>query len=407
MKNNEYKEYNYVKNNSFEKVTINLSFKNIESKPLVKIGASLKKGDIIAGGENRPKIFAPFDCKVKDFKKISTGENLVSSHIELEREINDFPMENITLTKVITPLDFLKKIEEQGVIDCQENCDIYEELSQKIEKIQNLVINFYDLRKHDFTRKYLFLNKKEEIVKCLNFLNDIFNFKKITIILDYQNYDIINEYKSVLENKFKNLSFMIVKNNFDYNTRLKFRLLSPVLSTKFLSSLKTLYFDGKTFFDVYTACINNQKITSTYFTISGDAINNQGIYKMPIGISIKEIIELAETKNTYDYVDNYVYNAMEAFNDEMIFEKEIEQETDEIKKQKLQKLLEEKTIEANEKIYSKRMETLDYYNKCLGIVFEIKGDKNLEVFSQFNVVTPSTSAIVMLTRETIKKSKLK
>ena len=196
---------------------------------------------------------------------------------------------------------------------------------------------------------------------------------------------------------------MPLKNNFQYNTKLRFRLKKLKICTRSAIRSGILYLDAKTIYDMFLAIKMKQPITSTYLTVNGDAIENTGIYKMPTGVTMREMIELAKTKNTYEYVDSYVYNAMEAHNDKISFEKEISEESDEKKKQELIDQMNKKDAEAEETIFSKMGETLEYYNNCLGVIYEVKGHTRSGIYSQHNVITPATSALIMVTRNTLKK----
>lgn len=407
MENNNYQLINLVKKNSFETLNVNLSFKNGECVPLVKIGKHIKKGDLIAGGNNRPNVYSPINSVVKDIKKIRIGKNnLVSTHIELNRELTENIKRNQKIKEIQNPLSFLFHIEGKGVIDCQENCDIFEELHKKIEKAEKLILNFYDTDEFTYTYKYLFKNKINENVEIIIYLNKIFNFKNIIIIYDKQCEDVIERYNELFnKNNMEMVTFISIKNNLEYDTKLKLKLNSIKLTTKSLIKKRVLYFDCKTLNDIFIACKQDNEITSTLFTLGGDAIENIGIYKMPIGVSIREIIEIAKTKNSYDYVDSFVYNAMEAHNDKIEFEKEIESETDESKKQELIALMEKKNKEAEESIFSKMEETREYYNQCLGLIYEVQGHNQSGIYSQENVITPATSALIMITRNTLKKLK--
>lgn len=399
------KEINLVKKNPFETLNINLNFKDKESTPLVKIGEHKIKGELIAGGNNSPNIYAPFNCIIKDIKKIRIeNNNIVSTHIELIRDFTESTFLKNNTNSINNPIDFLIEIEKKGVVNCQENSDIFSELCKKIGKIKNLTLNFYDTDEYTFTLKYLFTKKANEIVETIIFLNKIFNFEDINIIYDFNCDDSVKYYNELLnKNKIFNVKFLPIKNRANYVIGLKLKLKTLFLNTKFLAKQKNLYFDGKTFFDIYLSCKQNQNITSTYITINGDAIKNCGIYKVPLGVSIKELIEIAETKNTYDYIDNYFYNAMEAYNDKLSFEKEIEEEKDEVKKQKLINLMQDKEKEAQLLIYDKMEETRSYYNKCLGLVYEVIGHTQKGVYSHINVISQSTSALIMVTRDTRKK----
>ena len=408
MNSNEKTDYNYknfLEKNSFETLNINLNFGGKESKPLVKIGTHVAKGELIAGGNNVPNIFSPFSATIKDFKKIRTdADNIVSSHIELERNTDGKKLPFIKPNEIKSPLDFLIKIEQQGVIDCQQNCDIYAELHQKIGKIKNLLVNCYDNDEYTKTLKFLFENKIKEIVNLTKNLNKIFSFKSICFIYDFSQEEVVLKYKKLFEkNDILNVLFIPVKNKFDYKIKLKIHFKSFEFSTKNMSKKHTLYFDLKTYFDIFVAIVENRPITYTFITLNGDAIHNTGVLKMPIGVSIREIIEYAKTKNSYEYIDSYVYNALEAQNDKMAFEKEISEETDELKKAELTMLMNKKNDEAQQHIFSKREEILEYYNNCLGLVYEVIGNSAIGVFSQYNVINQATSGVIMLTRNTVKK----
>ena len=116
--------FDYVKKNSFEEVNINLGFNGGESTPLVKIGSMVSKNMLISAGKGFPNIFAPFSGKVKDIIKMGTDtNNIVSTHIKIERDNEYYQNGEITRNDIKTTKDFVVFIESHGVINSAENSD--------------------------------------------------------------------------------------------------------------------------------------------------------------------------------------------------------------------------------------------------------------------------------------------
>ena len=96
---------------------------------------------------------------------------------------------------------------------------------------------------------------------------------------------------------------------------------------------------------------------------------------------------------------------MEACYDDLEFDKDIENAISQHEKEKIIENKNQKKAEAEQKIFANLNETYEYYLNCLGLAYEVNGKKASGVFSHENVVMPCTTALIMVTRKTLKKLK--
>lgn len=401
------KFFDYTQKNDFKNVQIRLNYLDNEFDLIPKINQQVYFEKSVIESKSSPLIFSSVNGISKGTKKVPiNSRNDVANYITIEKnEIKDNEMNNFNFNKNnLEYFDIFKTLKDMGVFCCSTGFDFCSYIINNNINLKYLVINFADLEKYTLTYKFLFNKFKNEIYEFLKQFLPKLNVLKLFFIIN-ENME-IGELESFL-NLSSNCEIKIikVKSIFDFKVKLFLNKIPFSISLKKLLKKKILLLDAKTLVNSMEALNNLKPVTSTYVTIIGDAIENQFIAKFPNGVLIEDILPKAILKNTYDKFDAFVYNAMEAINDQKMLEEDVNNAKSEKEKLKNEKLLQEKKSQAQKIIYNNISSQIEYYNNCLGLIYEVKGFRKYAVYSVENSITPCTSSLVFVTRNTFKTMK--
>ena len=319
---------------------------------LVKTGDIVKINQPILINEDNQKILCDISGKVISVKlKEETKKNL-TYYVEIE---NDFKYSklDIKIEPIKTKEDLIIAIKEFGIVS--KNLLIYKEL----ENLKNILfLDCYD-EAFVFNNHVILSNFFKEIKEVIKYLKSTLHIDKIVVFSSSQNKHFFNN--------------LLEKSDKIYTKKCK----------KYALNMFDLY-------KIYLL-LKGEILNYEILSLTGKALKENSVLFVKRGAIFQEIIEnVGGFIQNIEEIENFKYTAMLAYNDEFLLKEKIKKNTNEIDKQKLIKMLEEKQKEAKINIFDKLKNYHKKYLHCLSACFiSVKNKKistkniNLELKNNF------------------------
>ena len=314
---------------------------------LIKVGDEVKIGTPLLKNSDGQKILSSVSGKVLNISTKTNIFNNLSQFIEIEnnkkneREICEKP-------DIKNKSDFINMCKDFGLA----NNEFYlYSFFEKLKENKTLYV-FGENDDFNFINKIIFKNFHEEIIKTVEIITKLFKPKKVVFCLDKND---------------KKTSEILTKNNYKISKK----------SAKTCINFADL-------FNVFNA-LNGVVQTDIFVSIYGSALKNNGVVKMPNGTQICDVINfLGGFKQDIEEIENYKYTALLAYNDELELKNKIKNCKNELDKNRLIKLLEQKQKEAKENVFDKLNDFYEKFLNCISccIVNEIKKKNFIKDFER-------------------------
>lgn len=315
---------------------------------LVKASDEVKKGQEILE-KNGQKILSPVCGKVLSIKLDNDINGELCHYIEIEK--NEKNEEEIyAKSPVSSKQDLISLCENFGLISTH---NFVSEILKNFDR--NLFINAFDLP-FVFNNFVMLKNHSSEIEKALKKLTKICGFEKIIFCVNKQNKKILKALffkRKIFNNKAK----IVIKTKQNKN--------------------------GLTLYDLFNIdrALSGKPQTQTLVSVLGGALKKGGVLLAPVGTRFSSLIDfLGGFKQNVEEIEDFKYMSLVAFNDEQQLKQKIKQAKTVEDKQKLTNLLNEKSKQAYDNIFSKLEIFHKKYLNCLSACL-ING-KNSKMFTK-------------------------
>jgi len=303
----------------------------------------VKIGSLIMINEDGQKIFSPISGEVVFNGTFNDIFCSTVQDIEIENDYKNIT-ESIQTFNVKNKQELIDLCKNFGLINNKFFLYKYfENLKENSTLYINPVLNYFQFINCNFLDGF-----KEDIEFTINFLDKIFNFKKIKLIS-----------KTKLNLNVNKCSYT--------NKKIKMALSFADL------------------LDIFAA-LNGEVKTHNYISIYGGAIKKNYLIKAPIGASIEDLLNMCGGfKQDIEEIENFKYTAMLAYNDELELKKKIKLTKNQIDKERLNNLLKEKMLQAKENVFSKLEDFRIKFLNCLSCinVNNIKDKKFIKNYENF------------------------
>lgn len=235
---------------------------------------------------NKKSIYSSVSGRIVGIKKIAKENN----YLVIE---NDYKEKSIkkSVKKVInckTQDAFYKILEENNI-------------NISFIKKDYLLLNVVDNEPYIVNNTMYFNKNLNNILEFLDFLKELFNYKKVFILIKNTETVILNKINELL-GTYPDFKLALVPNLYLINRQEFYKecLETPVNNIFEL--------DLKSFNEIEEVIEKNRILTEKYITISGDAIKNPLVIKVKKGTLVKNIldenIELLKTNSEIEYYKN-------------------------------------------------------------------------------------------------------
>ncbi len=346
---------------------------------LVKKNQTLNKNDAIMVDESGQKIVSPFCAKCKNISLIEDVDKNLGFHIELERICENLEKNESQNLNLVFDNDFCKTKKE--LIDfCKNNGVVFgnffiEDFFDNCKNILNI-----SLQDDQFVFNNFMVAKKfeNEICFAISLLQKLCCFDKIRVFANKKNRKIFSENfvpkieQNLCEKNAQNLQKNDEKNAKKCKNIIKFCHKKP---QKFCLNLFDL-------FKIYCA-YHKKNIVENLVSITGGALQKNVVILAPVGIKICDIVsDFGGFKNDIGEVEDYKYMSLVATSDLGQLKQKIKLAKNEFDKKKLEKMLQEKKLEAQKNVFSKFDEYKEKFYQCLSACFLTYFDKKRKVVTK-------------------------
>lgn len=272
--------------------------RNIDCVSIVKIGDTVKEGDIIAISQNfdeKINIHSPIPGKVIDILPCicSNGQQKFAIKIQLQGSFSHLGKRikvEQNLPDTVSKLS--EHLIEKGVLNTfkiSEPVNLGLQLLQ-LKKDSNLVLRMYDEDPFRITDSLISKFFTEEVMIGAQIISNVLNCKGVLLALD-QKFSEKNKIDLKKYTNFKILEMMLKK----YPSGTPREIISGfnrrIKSTSNFKVSKTdLFIDSSTAYEVYKAVICNTPSIERYVHISGNCINTSCLLNVKIGTNVSDIV---------------------------------------------------------------------------------------------------------------------
>ncbi|WP_461810443.1 electron transport complex subunit RsxC [Faecalimonas sp.] len=269
------------------------------AKPIVNVGDRILKGQKIAeaGGFVSAPIFASVSGEVKGIQKRfnSSGGKIDSIIVE-----NDFQYEEVSYPPVksldqMTKEEIVEKIKEAGIVGMGgAGFPTHVKLSPKEpEKIDYVIANCAECEPYITADYRRMLENPEELIGGMRVILSIFPQAKGIFGIEDNKPDCIEKLKALTVNE-PRMEVKALKTKYPQGAerQLIFATTGRAINSTMLPADAGCVVDNvETMIAIHTAVIEGKAVTERTVTLSGDAMNEPGNFKVLFGTNCKEVIE--------------------------------------------------------------------------------------------------------------------
>ena len=272
------------------------------AKPIVAVGDEVLKGQVIAeaNGLISAPVHSSVSGKVKGIKDCLTdrGEKVKSIIIE-----NDFEYKEVeglgvkTDPSNLSKQEIIEKIRNAGIVGLGgAGFPTAVKLSPKNpNEIDTVIVNGCECEPYLTVDYRVMLEKGEQIVKAMRIVSKLFENAKIVFGIEDNKSDSIKVINGFIKPDDK-MDICQLKTKYPQGGERS--LIYAVTGRKINSHMlpadaKCIVINASTAYAIYNALYENLPLIHRYITVSGEGVNNCNNFKVPIGMSQKDVIEAA------------------------------------------------------------------------------------------------------------------
>lgn len=269
------------------------------AKPIVNVGDRILKGQKIAEavGFISAPIFASVSGEVKGIQKRFTPSGGEIDSIIVE---NDFQYEEVSYSPVkalteMTKEEIIEKIKEAGIVGMGgAGFPTHVKLSPKEpEKIDYVIANCAECEPYITADYRRMLENPEELISGMRVILSIFPQAKGIFGIEDNKPDCIEKLKALTINE-PRMEVKALKTKYPQGAerQLIFATTGRAINSSMLPADAGCVVDNvETMIAIHTAVIEGKAVTERIVTLSGDAVNEPGNFKVLFGTNHKEVIE--------------------------------------------------------------------------------------------------------------------
>lgn len=272
------------------------------SIPTVKVGDEVLKGQVIAQADGflGVPVHSSVSGTVKGIKKClnAHGEKVMS--VVIENNFEDKEVEGIGVKcdpSKLTNEEIIEKIKNAGIIGLGgAGFPTSVKLAPKnASEIDTVIVNGCECEPYLTVDYRVMLEKGEQIVKAMRIISKLFPNAKIIFTIEDNKSDSIKVINGFIKPEDK-MDICELKTKYPQGGERS--LIYAVTGRKINSHMlpadaKCLVINSSTAYAVYNALYENLPLMHRYVTVSGEGVNNCNNFKVPIGMSQKDVIEAA------------------------------------------------------------------------------------------------------------------
>lgn len=269
------------------------------AKPIVNVGDRILKGQKIAeaGGFVSAPIFASVSGEVKGIQKRfnSSGGKIDAIIVE-----NDFQYEEVCYPSVksldqMTKEEIVEKIKEAGIVGMGgAGFPTHVKLSPKEpEKIDYVIANCAECEPYITADYRRMLENPEELISGMRVILSIFPQAKGIFGIEDNKPDCIEKLKALTINE-PRMEVKALKTKYPQGAerQLIFATTGRAINSSMLPADVGCVVDNvETMIAIHTAVVEGKAVTERIVTLSGDAVNEPGNFKVLFGTNCKDVIE--------------------------------------------------------------------------------------------------------------------
>lgn len=272
------------------------------AKPIVAVGDEVLKGQVIAeaNGLISAPVHSSVSGKVKGIKDCLTarGEKVKSIIIE-----NDFEYKEVeglgvkTDPSNLSKQEIIEKIRNAGIVGLGgAGFPTAVKLSPKNpSEIDTVIVNGCECEPYLTVDYRVMLEKGEQIVKAMRIVSKLFENAKIVFGIEDNKSDSIKVINGFIKPDDK-MDICQLKTKYPQGGERS--LIYAVTGRKINSHMlpadaKCIVLNASTAYAIYNALYENLPLIHRYMTVTGEGVNNCNNFKVPIGMSQKDVIEAA------------------------------------------------------------------------------------------------------------------
>lgn len=268
--------------------------------PVVKVGDYVLKGQMIAEADGliSAPIHSSVSGTVKSIKKHLTVNGSKTMSIIIENDFENKEVEGLGVKTDPSNLsndEIIQKIRDAGIVGLGgAGFPTYVKLSPKnADEIYTVIVNGCECEPYLTCDYRIMLEKGEEIVKAMRIVSKLFKNAKIVFGIEDNKADSIKVIKGFIKPE-DNMDICELKTKYPQGGEKS--LIYAITGRKINSNMlpadsKCIVINSSTAYAIYKALFENIPLIYRYMTITGEGVNNCNNYKVPIGMSHKDVIE--------------------------------------------------------------------------------------------------------------------
>lgn len=268
--------------------------------PIVKVGDYVMKGQMIAQADGH--ISAPIHSSVSGtVKGIKNHLNINGDRtmsIIIENDYENKEVEGLGKKSdpgSLTKEEIIDKIRNAGIVGLGgAGFPTHVKLSPKnAEEIDTVIVNGCECEPYLTCDYRIMLEKGEEIVKSMRIVSKLFKNAKIVFGIEDNKSDSIKVIKGFIKPEDK-MDICELKTKYPQGGERS--LIYAITGRKINSNMlpadaKCIVINSTTAYAIYKALFENIPLIYRYMTITGEGVNNCNNYKVPVGMSYRDVIE--------------------------------------------------------------------------------------------------------------------
>lgn len=272
------------------------------AKPIVAVGDEVLKGQVIAEADGfvSAPVHSSVSGTVKGIKKCLTARSEKVMSIIIENDFEYREVEGLGVKSdpsELTNEQIIEKIRDAGIVGLGgAGFPTAVKLSPKnADEIDTVIVNGCECEPYLTVDYRVMLEKGEQIVKAMRMVSRLFPNAKIVFGIEDNKSDSIKVIKGFIKPDDK-MDICQLKTKYPQGGERS--LIYAVTGRKINSHMlpadaKCIVLNASTAYAIYNALYENLPLIHRYMTVTGEGVNNCNNFKVPIGMSQKDVIEAA------------------------------------------------------------------------------------------------------------------
>jgi electron transport complex protein RnfC len=271
-------------------------------KPIVKVGDEIRRYQVVGESQEgfSAKVHSPVSGKVIKIEELIQIDGSKAQTIFIENDKKNAEMvKPLSERKDDSPEEILRLIEEAGVVGAGgAQFPTAMKYNRKGKRVDTFIINGAECEPY-LTGDFALMNENaKEILEGILIVDKILEAREIVIAIEKSNQEIILVFEPYLQKEeHKKIRIQIVPNEYPQGGELQL--------TKTVTGIEIARGDIPldkgiivsnvgTVFAVYEAIIKGKPLVERVITISGEHIKKPGNYRIKIGTTVNDILDMSE-----------------------------------------------------------------------------------------------------------------